>query len=106
MAMELAEYLLLSRTSSLTLNMCGIVKELVSIGLAHVWAGDELTPMNVLGLALCIGGIALHVRMKARVDERRKTQETDNACKDGVHLAALDRLELLADDTSSDYGDE
>jgi len=59
--MEIAEYALLVYTSSLTLNVCGIAKEIVTLVLAHHYKGDEFSSVNLVGLVVCISGVSLHV---------------------------------------------
>ncbi|MFH4976683.1 hypothetical protein AB6A40_003392 [Gnathostoma spinigerum] len=63
-AMELAEFLLLVNTSGVTLNIFGIIKEVVTLLLAHFFNGDHLTSLNLLGLLLCIMGMSLHAFSK------------------------------------------
>lgn len=63
--MELSEYLLLTYTSSLTLSIAGIVKEVCTLYLAVNYSGDEMTAMNLVGLLICLLGIALHVLVKS-----------------------------------------
>ncbi|KAE8575496.1 hypothetical protein XENTR_v10003853 [Xenopus tropicalis] len=59
-----SEFLLVSKTSSLTLSIAGIFKELCVLLLATHLLGDELSILNWLGFAVCIAGIALHVALK------------------------------------------
>ncbi|XP_055702663.1 solute carrier family 35 member C2 isoform X2 [Phlebotomus papatasi] len=63
-AMEFSEFLVLSFTSSLTLSVAGIFKEICQIVLAVEANGDQLSLHNVLGLALCLAGICCHVAHK------------------------------------------
>ncbi|XP_030067308.1 solute carrier family 35 member C2 isoform X1 [Microcaecilia unicolor] len=60
-----SEFLLVSKTSSLTLSIAGIFKELCTLQLATHLMGDEMTLLNWLGFAVCISGITLHVSLKA-----------------------------------------
>lgn len=62
--MELSEFLTLSYTSSLTLSVVGIFKEVCQVILAVEFNHDQLTIINALGLALCLGGICCHVLNK------------------------------------------
>lgn len=62
--MELSEFLVLSYTSSLTLSVAGIFKEVCQLVLAVELNGDQLSLMNLLGLIMCLGGIVMHVRTK------------------------------------------
>lgn len=50
--MTLSEFLLLSRTSVLTLAIIGICKEVVTFGIAFLFFGDILTPLNALGVVV------------------------------------------------------
>nr|XP_033770908.1 solute carrier family 35 member C2 isoform X2 [Geotrypetes seraphini] len=60
-----SEFLLVSKTSSLTLSIAGIFKELCTLQLATHLMGDEMSLLNWLGFAICISGIVLHVSLKA-----------------------------------------
>lgn len=59
-----SEFLLVSRTSSLTLSVSGIFKEVCTLVLAAWLMGDRLTVVNWLGFVLCLSGISLHVGLK------------------------------------------
>lgn len=60
-AMEVSEFLVLCSTSSLTLSVAGIFKEICQLVLAVELYGDQLSLINVLGLVMCLGGICCHV---------------------------------------------
>ncbi|NXK51715.1 S35C2 protein, partial [Chauna torquata] len=60
-----SEFLLVSRTSSLTLSIAGIFKEICVLFLATRLLGDHLSLLNWLGFAVCLSGISLHVILKA-----------------------------------------
>ncbi|NXJ89711.1 S35C2 protein, partial [Corythaixoides concolor] len=60
-----SEFLLVSRTSSLTLSIAGIFKEICILFLATRLLGDRLSLLNWLGFAVCLSGISLHVVLKA-----------------------------------------
>jgi len=62
--MELSEYLLLTYTSSLTLSIAGIFKEVFTLFLAFEYNGDPINSVNFIGLLLCLTGIVLHVVVK------------------------------------------
>ncbi|XP_044066535.1 solute carrier family 35 member C2 isoform X2 [Siniperca chuatsi] len=59
-----SEFLLVSRTSSLTLSISGIFKEVCTLLLAAALMGDKMTMLNWLGFAVCLCGISLHVGLK------------------------------------------
>jgi len=62
--MEFSEYLLLAYTSSLTLSMAGIFKEIFTLYLAVNYNGDQMTQINFIGLIVCLFGICTHVCLK------------------------------------------
>lgn len=59
-----SEFALLKRSSVVTLSICGIFKEVVTISAAGVVFHDQLTPVNVTGLVVTIGSIASYNYMK------------------------------------------
>jgi solute carrier family 35 protein C2 len=64
--MEMCEVLVVGYTSSLTLSIAGIVKEMFVLVLAVQWNGDTLSPINVVGLLICFSGITCHVLHKLK----------------------------------------
>ncbi|CAG9138315.1 hypothetical protein JYU34_000668 [Plutella xylostella] len=69
-AMEISEFLVVTYTSSLTLSIAGIFKEMCILVLAVEVGGDQLSPVNVAGLSLCLLGIAGHIVHKIIVIRR------------------------------------
>lgn len=66
----LAEFCLVQLTSSLSLSVLGILKELCTILLAGLVRGDRLTPTNMGGFVICSVGVMLY-------------QCSKNGCKTG-----------------------
>ncbi|KAJ0184005.1 hypothetical protein K1T71_000428 [Dendrolimus kikuchii] len=66
-AMEISEFLVVTYTSSLTLSIAGIFKEMCILVLAVEVSGDQLSAINVVGLALCLLGIIGHMIHKLLV---------------------------------------
>ncbi|KAF2996489.1 Triose-phosphate Transporter [Curvularia kusanoi] len=64
--MTSSEFALLKRTSVVTLSICGIFKEVVTITTANLVFNDPLTPINLTGLVVTIGSIALYNYMKIK----------------------------------------
>jgi solute carrier family 35 protein C2 len=64
--MTSSEFALLKRTSVVTLSICGIFKEVVTIGTANLVFKDPLTPINLTGLVVTIGSIAAYNYMKIK----------------------------------------
>ena len=58
--LTLSEFLLVSHTSSMTMSVGGIVKEICTILIAVVVGGETLTDLNILGLAVSICGIVYY----------------------------------------------
>ncbi|XP_015790955.1 solute carrier family 35 member C2 isoform X2 [Tetranychus urticae] len=72
--MELSEYLLITYTSSLTLSIAGIFKEVFTLYIAIEYSRDEISRINLIGLAVCLTGISLHVYIRA--NEMAKDKRT------------------------------
>ncbi|CAI7637495.1 unnamed protein product [Penicillium glandicola] len=59
-----SEFALLKRSSVVTLSICGIFKEVVTISAAGIIFHDKLTTVNVTGLIVTISSIATYNYMK------------------------------------------
>ncbi|KAF2858871.1 TPT-domain-containing protein, partial [Piedraia hortae CBS 480.64] len=59
-----AEFALLQRTSVVTLSVCGIFKEVLTISAAGLIFGDDLSPINVSGLIVTMFAIAAYNYVK------------------------------------------
>jgi solute carrier family 35 protein C2 len=64
--MTASEFALLQRTSVVTLSICGIFKEVLTISTASIVFKDQLTPINATGLVVTIATIAAYNIMKVR----------------------------------------
>lgn len=71
--MELSEFLVLTYTSSLTMAVSNILKEICALVLAVELNGDRLSALNVVGLVMCLGGICSHVLHKYRMMQKTAT---------------------------------
>jgi solute carrier family 35 protein C2 len=78
--MTASEFALLKRTSVVTLSICGIFKEVVTITTANLVFHDPLTPINLTGLLVTICSIAAYNYMKI---QKMRSEMRMNA-----HLAA------------------
>ena len=79
-----SEFTLLQRTSVVTLSICGIFKEVVTISAAGIVYHDELSIINVSGLVVTILCIACYNYLKVskmRADARSKLHKRDDAPK-------------------------
>lgn len=72
--MTASEFALLKRTSVVTLSICGIFKEVVTITTANIVFNDPLTGVNISGLIITIGSIAAYnyIKIKKMRDEARR----------------------------------
>jgi len=72
--MTASEFALLQRTSVVTLSICGIFKEVLTISTASLVFQDALTPVNASGLVLTIATIAYYnyIKVGAMRDEARR----------------------------------
>ncbi|KXT10570.1 hypothetical protein AC579_9180 [Pseudocercospora musae] len=85
--MVAAEFALLKRTSVVTLSVCGIFKEVLTISAASVTFGDELSPINVSGLVVTIASIAAYNWLKyskMQKEAKREAHEIAEAESFGV----------------------
>lgn len=97
---SISEFLLLSHTSSLTLSIAGIFKEICILSLATEFAGDKMTMVNFFGLVLCLCGISVHVVTKA-------TKEAESVKVTEMTNGGIELKELLKEYTAtSDYEDD
>ena len=75
--MTTAEFALLKRTNVVTLSICGIFKEVVTISAAGAVFGDALTPVNISGLIVTLASIAAYNYLKIskmRSEAREKAE--------------------------------
>lgn len=75
-----SEFALLQRSSVVTLSICGIFKEVVTISAAGVIFHDKLTPVNISGLVVTIASIGTYNYMKIskmRSDARKEIEEPE-----------------------------
>ena len=86
--MTSAEFALLRRTSVVTLSICGIFKEIVTISASQLTYHDPLTPVNLSGLAVTIASIAAYNYIKISKMRREARAEVEGAEEEGVEQEA------------------
>lgn len=91
--MTSAEFALLKRTSVVTLSVCGIFKEVLTISAASIVFGDKLTPINISGLCVTLAAIISYnyIRMK-----KMKRQEVKKAQAVAEQTIAEENAPMLA----------
>jgi len=92
-----SEYLLLTNTSSLTLAVSGIFKEVCILILATTVNNDKLTLLNWLGFFACMSGICLHVYTKF------KQKEEKIPTKDTIQMTLINSDSSNSDNESEIY---
>ncbi|XP_017071480.1 solute carrier family 35 member C2 [Drosophila eugracilis] len=80
--MEFSEFLVLCKTSSLTLSIAGIFKDICQLALAVTLKKDQLSVINYIGLVICLAGIVCHLLHKytsmKETQRQQKDLESDN----------------------------
>ncbi|KIY71104.1 TPT-domain-containing protein [Cylindrobasidium torrendii FP15055 ss-10] len=64
--MIMSEYYIVQRTGMVPMSIAGIAKEVTTISLSTWFFGDELTPLNLTGVAITVCGIVLFTYHKYR----------------------------------------
>ncbi|OAD55500.1 Solute carrier family 35 member C2, partial [Eufriesea mexicana] len=75
--MEVMEFLVITYTSSLTLSIIGIIKEICILILAVEWKGDEMSGLNFIGLLMCLCGIIIHTIQKILSNRNKKAENLE-----------------------------
>lgn len=78
-ALNLAVFLLVGKTSALTMNVAGVVKDWLLIAFSWSVIKDTVTPINLIGYGLAFFGVAYynHAKLQAMKakEAQRKTQQ-------------------------------
>lgn len=80
-ALNLAVFLLVGKTSALTMNVAGVVKDWLLIAFSWSVIKDTVTPVNLIGYGLAFLGVGYYnhsklLALKAK-DAQKKTQQAD-----------------------------
>ncbi|CAE1150594.1 SLC35C2 [Acanthosepion pharaonis] len=97
--METAEFLLLANTSSLTLSIAGIFKEVLVLFLAAEINGDHISFINGLGFGICLIGMMLHIILKTIHNKEHKFEREAEPISDEL-------LEMLTHDGNANDTDD
>lgn len=91
-----AEFALLKRSSVVTLSVCGIFKEVVTITAAGIVFDDKLTAINVTGLIVTIASISAYnyLKISKMRREARKNAEPLPDEEYGISLLQPETVEL------------
>ena len=102
--MTTAEFALLQRTNVVTLSICGIFKEVVTISAAGAVFGDALTPVNVSGLIVTLASIAGYNYLKVS-KMRQEAREKAGSDTRGAFKPVPTEGSLENDDFQIDVSD-
>ncbi|RKP07972.1 triose-phosphate transporter family-domain-containing protein, partial [Thamnocephalis sphaerospora] len=109
--MVVCEFAVIKRIGVVTLSVCGIFKEVLTILVSIMVFGDQLTPLNVFGLFVTMVGICMYnwlkIRQQAAEDEAAYAEGYRQVVErsfgeDAVYFAAADALEESDDDDDGD----
>ena len=103
--MEVAEFLVVTFSSSLTLAIIGVFKEVTVLTLAVFRNGNQVSSVNVIGMVICLMGIFAHVCRKALKDQEipKKVYEMSSSEEDERVFSPIlpkEGLPLLEDESS------
>ncbi|GAB7347618.1 hypothetical protein MBLNU459_g4491t1 [Dothideomycetes sp. NU459] len=103
--MTASEFALLQRTSVVTLSVCGIFKEVLTISAAGFVFGDKLTPINISGLVVTISSIAAYNYIKIKkMREGAQRQAHQQMAAEGPMLHTADGDAALSGGDVSGHG--
>ena len=103
-----SEFTLLQRTSVVTLSICGIFKEVVTISAAGIVFHDELSVVNISGLIVTIISIASYNYLKVvkmREEAREKLRKKDEGLYEELRYDGEDDPNTEADDANAANAD-
>ncbi|KAF4547434.1 Triose-phosphate transporter-like protein 2 [Elsinoe fawcettii] len=104
--MTASEFALLKRTSVVTLSVCGIFKEVLTILTASITFGDELTVINFSGLVVTIISIAVYNFMKFKtMKEEAKKNAHDKVQRRQSILSTHERQKSVSHAGNETYND-
>ncbi|KAF8550674.1 TPT-domain-containing protein [Imleria badia] len=83
--MVMSEYYIIQRAGVIPMSIAGIAKEVSTITISAWFFGDELTPVNITGVAITVCGIALFTYHKYR-----KTMDSNVALDEHGNVIRLD----------------
>lgn len=95
--MTSAEFALLKRTSVVTLSVCGIFKEVVTIAAGGIIFDEKLTPINISGLVITIIAMAGYNYMRMA----KMKQKVMEQAQEEVEARGEEHAPMLRDDETA-----
>lgn len=103
-----SEFTLLQRTSVVTLSICGIFKEVVTISAAGIVFNDELSLVNIIGLVVTIVCIASYNYLKItnmRREALEKLRKRDDGIYDDEHNDGVSSVDARTEERDAAHSD-
>ncbi|OIV96180.1 hypothetical protein TanjilG_14857 [Lupinus angustifolius] len=92
-ALNLAVFLLVGKTSALTMNVAGVVKDWLLIAFSWSVIKDTVTPMNLIGYGLAFLGVGYYNHSKLQALKASETQKRNQQQSDEESGKLLDEKE-------------
>ncbi|KAK8668996.1 hypothetical protein V6N13_106439 [Hibiscus sabdariffa] len=83
-ALNLSVFLLVGKTSALTMNVAGVVKDWLLIAFSWSVIKDTVTPINLFGYGLAFLGVAYYNHSKLQALKAREAQKTTAQADNGA----------------------
>lgn len=93
--LNIASFLLLGRTSALTMNVCGVIKDWLLIGLSVVIFHSHVTNVNLIGYIIAFLGVTWYNYQK--VQDKKAAATTERVSNSSDELPLLSESKSLND---------
>ena len=93
--LNIASFLLLGRTSALTMNVCGVIKDWILIGLSVVIFHSHVTNVNLIGYMIAFLGVSWYNYQK--VQDKKTAAVTERASNTSENEPLLSDSKSLGD---------
>ncbi|KMZ61883.1 Phosphate translocator, putative, expressed [Zostera marina] len=106
-ALNLAVFLLVGKTSALTMNVAGVVKDWLLIAFSWSVIRDTVTPVNLFGYGIAFLGVAYynHAKLQALKAMEALKKATSQSDDEATGLLQMQKDKRQADDSSSGNAD-
>jgi hypothetical protein len=94
--LNIASFLLLGRTSALTMNVCGVIKDWILIGLSVAVFHSSVTHVNLIGYSIAFLGVAWYNYQKVQ-DTKTAATAAERMRHSGDHEPLLCESKSLPD---------
>ncbi|KAK9825826.1 hypothetical protein WJX81_000501 [Elliptochloris bilobata] len=96
-ALNLAVFLLIGKTSALTMNIAGVIKDWLLIFCSYYLFKAPVTALNMLGYAFCCAGVAVYNYMKLKMIQAKAALSTGKDAEKGGGGLSQAAPQLTAD---------